>query len=97
MHSFGGLSSARKEGSYNSTQFVESLKTFPLTSGNFLLLNDMAFREPIRVRVYANSVGAKLLFITRKTLCFIPIEGVFCILKSNDHSTGRIAETFSTR
>jgi hypothetical protein len=52
-----GLSFARGGGSYDSIHFVESSKTFTLTPGDFLLLDNVAFDYSLCVRALAYSIG----------------------------------------
>jgi len=89
---------ARREGSYSSTNhFVKSQKTFPLASGDILLLDSVTFHYYPCGRAFADSLGAKLLFIPPCAPCSNCIGGMFSIVKPNDRSTGRIAEAFSAR
>jgi len=57
MDSFGGIRFARSEGSYNSPDFFEAVKSFPMTSGDDLQLQNMAIDHSPNHRVFADSTG----------------------------------------
>lgn len=95
---FGDLSFARREGSYNSNHFVESLKTLRPTSGDVHLSHNVAFHHsPLRSSFCRFYREVELLFIPPYASTFNRVEGVFAIVKRNDRSSERIAEAFSTR
>jgi len=97
VDSLGGLSFARREGSSNSDHRLESLKAFPLTSGEILLLDHVAFNYPQCVRAFGKSIEVQLLFVPSFSPGFNTIEGEISIVKRNNRSTGRIGGAFSTR
>lgn len=95
---FGGLRRFHREGSRNGTNhYVESLRTLPLTPSNAPLLDNVAFHHSLWLRAFADSRGADQLFIPPYAPWLNRIDGVFSIVKRNDHFTERIDESFRTR
>jgi hypothetical protein len=66
------------------------IEDFPLTSGDVLLLDNEVFLYSRCVRAFADAIGVELLCIAPHTPFCRPIEGVFSIVKRNDHSTGTV-------
>lgn len=91
----GNIKQSTKQGSFNTTSFLEAMRAFNLPRDTVILLDNVAFHRSSVVAEYARANSLHLLFVPPYSPWFNPIEGVFSIVKRRFYSRGCIQDAFA--
>ena len=80
--------------SFNSSSFLEFLKSFDFPANSVVLLDNVSFHHSKVAKEYANEKGIHLLYTPPYSPWYNPIEGIFSIVKRSFYKDGNIEKAF---
>ena len=85
-----------KSGSFNTTSFVEFLKSLKLPRGAVVLMDNVSFHRSCVVKETLDAMGVDVLYTPPYSPWFNPIEMCFSIVKRKYYKTLAIHQSFDT-
>lgn len=86
----GTLTYDVKDGSYDTSSFLQALDRFKIERDSVVLMDNVAFHHSKRVTKFAEERGIHVLFVPPYSPWFNPVEGVFSVVKRRYYSTRNV-------
>lgn len=90
----GIIEKMQSKKSFNTTTFLDFLKTITFPKNSVLLLDNVAFHHSKVVKSFAEEQGLVLLYTPPYSPWFNPIEGIFSIVKRSYYKDDHIDNAF---